>query len=320
MRKITITTGLFLASAISTLAEAQTLPATTNHAGMAMPAQSGLVTTVLSGTLGSRSASGSATLNGKAVQLVWSGDTPGSMRMWSVRSGACSTDGSIVGATSGYSAITADAKGNGTASATLSGPLNLSDAFHIAVYASSDVAAERIACGSLSSGPAVGESRMAGMDHSKMPGMDHSRMAGMDSGMAGMDHSGMKDSAMPSAAATSAKMSDSASAILLSIQQRMMEDPVIRERVMTDPTLHRLMEQLSGMGVAPAGTSLTTTMSGMRNTPAAGVKRSTATPPKKSTVTAPAKPVVKAPAKAPAMSPMPGMDHSTMPGMKKPPA
>ena len=164
-----------------------------------MPSQSAPVTTLLSGTLGSRSASGSATLDGKTVQLVWSGDAPGSVRVWSIRSGPCSTEGSIVAATSGYSAITADAKGNGAASAALSGPLNLNDAFHVAVYASSDAGAERIACGSLSSGAAVGAHQMsgmsnmkgtndmAGMDHSKMPGMDHSKMPAMDhSKMPGM--------------------------------------------------------------------------------------------------------------------------------------
>ena len=341
VHKISVSSFAACVALFGAMLQAQTSPAITNHAGMAMPSQSGPVTTVLSGTLGSRSASGSATLNDKVVQLVWSGDTPGSVRVWSVRSGPCSIDGSLVAATSNYSSIATDAKGNGTASATLSGLLDLSDAFHIAVYASVDAGAERIACGSLSSGTAVGThqmngmsnmqgaSDMAGMDHSKMPGMDHSKMPGMDhSKMAGMDHSqmaktdssmaGMDHSAIAAVSAPGTKMSDSTSAILLLIHQRMMTDPVIRERVMTDPALQRLMEQLSGMDMAATGADMTTTMPGMTNAPAGDMKRATATSTKKLT-TAPAKPVVKAPSKKPAMAPMPAMDHSKMPGMKKPP-
>lgn len=339
MRKITVRAFVACSLVFGSLAEAQTSP--TPHANMTMPGQPASVTTVLSGPLGSRSASGSATVTGRSVQLVWTSDTPGSVRAWAVRSGSCNGEGSTVGAAATYSSIAVDAKGNGGASVTLDAPLNMNEAFHVAVRASSDLNAERLACGSLSSGASMvshpaahgtngmanlngASDGMAGMDHSKMPGMD-SKRAGMDSTMGTMDHGSMNHSSMSAGAGTGMSLPDSASLMLMAIHHRMMADPVIRERVMTDPTLQRMMERMHGMGMTANGDS-SASMHGTKNAPAAGVKRSAVAPAKKSTVEAPAKSPAKASPKTPsketsktAPPPMPGMDHSKMPGMKKPP-
>lgn len=341
MHKITVGTVVACAMVVGLRADAQTSPATTAHNGMAMPTQPSPVVTVVTGPLGSRSASGSATVTGQRVQLVWSGDTPGSVRAWDVRSGPCGAGGLPVTATPTYQSIAVDAKGNGSAAVTLNTPLNFSEAFHIAVRASSDVNAEQIACGSLASGshmagsPAMHQvSGMsnhasaghdsAGMDHSKMPGMTPARAA-MDSTMGAMDHSSMDHSAMSAGAGTAKPLSDSASIMLMAIHNRMMADPVIQERVKTDPTLQRMLEKMHGMEVSVSherGAGL----HGTNSTPEAGVKRSAVDPAQKPTVAAPKKSPAKAPAKAaakeptkPATPPMPGMDHSKMPAMKKPP-
>lgn len=329
MHKITISILLTTVVAIGSHAEAQTTP---NHANMAMSAPSAITTTVLSGPLGSRSASGSATVTGQVVQLSWNGDTPGAVRAWSVRHGTCSAVGAMIGTTASYAPISVDAKGNGAAAVTLGAPLNMSEAFHIAVHAASEPNSERLACGSLSSGPDVASitsaNNMAGMDHSIMIGMDHSNMPGMnpnkpamDSTMAGMNHAGMNHALMNATSTPLTPMSDSASAILLAIHQRMLADPVIRERVATDPTLQRMMEQLSDMEMSSSGMN-TSTAREMSSESAVGVKRNTGVPAKKSTPTSPAKAATKAPVKEPvkaATPSMPAMDHSKMPGMKKPP-
>jgi hypothetical protein len=89
---------------------------------------------------------------------------------------------------------------------------------------------------------------MAGMDHGAMAGaqgVQHGNMPGMQHGQAGqgtrqgspaMDHSRM--GGMPMDAAAMQRM--------MEIHMRMMADPVIRERVATDPALQRMMQEMHG--------------------------------------------------------------------------
>jgi hypothetical protein len=99
--------------------------------------------------------------------------------------------------------------------------------------------------------PAGQQGQMRGMQHGSMamprdstsqsmPGMDHSRMPGMQGGQnpsggaPGMQHGGMQ-------------MDQTMMQGMMEMHLRMMEDPVIRERVATDPTLQRMMQGMPGM-------------------------------------------------------------------------
>lgn len=99
---------------------------------------------------------------------------------------------------------------------------------------------------------------MAGMNHGtmggaqagSMAGMDHTNMPGMQGGnapapaqagqMPGMDHSGMP-------AMTNPGQGGPAMEQMMAMHQRMMQDPVIRERVATDPVLQRMMQDMESM-------------------------------------------------------------------------
>jgi hypothetical protein len=168
---------------------------------------------------------------------------------------------------------------------------------------------------------------MAGMDHAKMkmPGMRDSTKAAdarhppahahaaADStrprpdSMPRMDHSKIN---MPSKADSSMReMSDSSMAEL---HMRMMADPVIRERVMADSAMRRMMRDMMSRMPAEHRAHMEALMREARPAPAkpstAGKKPSASRkPPAKKPVTKP----------APKDS-MPGMDHGKMPGMKKP--
>ena len=179
---------------------------------------------------------------------------------------------------------------------------------------------------------------MAGMSgaHANMPGMkmDSSPPSGAQ-GMAGMDHSkmgGMK----PAAESTSKAPVDHAA--MLQMHARMMQDPVIRERVMGDTSMRRLMNEMMqsmpadhemNMGeVKPSATrnaapssapkkkSRTTASTKTQTT--SSMTRSSAAKAKSTPKAAPA--AKKKPAPKPAAKPMPPMDHSKMPGMEMPPA
>ncbi len=204
---------------------------------------------------------------------------------------------------------------------------------------------------------------MAGMQHgaagaAPMAGMQHG--AANSTGMAGMQHGarGMGDSAkagaahqMPGMAGMTAMpgmthgamgaASDSMSAMhmssMMQMHERMMRDPVIRERVMADTAMRRMMQ---GM-MDPSMPGMQHDMPGMQHdmTPAAARPSTTRartttsrkaasakTPARSSTArkspakTTPAKkaaPAKKAPAKPAPAKPAP-MDHSKMPGMNMP--
>jgi hypothetical protein len=142
---------------------------------------------------------------------------------------------------------------------------------------------------------------MKGMQHGSgampaMPGMTHrADSAATRSGMAAMP--GMSHGADSSAASTPQMME---------MHERMMRDPVIRDRVMADTAMRRMMEAIDsthgGMQATAAKKPATRSTSTARKAPPARK----ATPTKKP---APGKKVPPRPAP---------MDHSRMPGMKMP--
>ena len=83
---------------------------------------------------------------------------------------------------------------------------------------------------------------MAGMDHGAMPGMQH------DSAQAGqMQHAGMvHDSAAAHPDTTRAGHGAMNMDLMMEMHTRMLADPVIRERIATDPVLQRLMREIHG--------------------------------------------------------------------------
>ncbi len=180
-----------------------------------------------------------------------------------------------------------------------------------------------------------------------MAGMDHSKMAGSPAGGAApMNHASMTtppDSAGRTGSMNMMGMNMDRSA-MMQMHMRMMEDPVIRERVMRDTTMRRLMNEMmqsmpadhemnmGDMAPSEARRSVTSqraknksrtsaTSAKSRNT-SSMTKTSTAKKVKASTSTGTSTPKKK-PALKPAPKPaMPPMDHSkmNMPGMEMPPA
>ncbi len=114
---------------------------------------------------------------------------------------------------------------------------------------------------------------MAGMAHAAMAGMPGMQHGTMPAGQAVRSGSGMSMPGMNMPGMASGKggmtMSDTTQshgemslAVLMAMHERMMADPVIRERVATDPVLQRMMRELSGqMG---GGQSSPMNMSGMQ--------------------------------------------------------
>ena len=283
------------------------------------------VTALLTNPLGSRSASGTATVIGNAVHIAWSGDVPGSRRIWSVRRGSCTREQGIVGVTSNDAVITVDASGAGRAVVTLNAPLESASPMHVVVHAdgaadnaaddAADGAADvALACGALWNGTpmrpdvdhrshgapsATPPSVSAGtVDHGAM---DHSTIdhAAMRTTGASLHDTGTLDSNLPATV-------DSAWSALMAIHRRMMADPVIRDRVRTDPLLQRMLEQFSVHDSTSMHKSMPAmSKPGMSSAPATSARRGAK------------KPATKKPAAKPAPTSMPGMDHSTMPGMNQ---
>jgi len=182
---------------------------------------------------------------------------------------------------------------------------------------------------------------MAGMDHSKMPGMSP---AAAVSPTAAANHAGMnmdKDSAAKGGSMDMMQMNMDHSA-MMQMHMRMMEDPVIRERVMRDTTMRRLMNEMmqgmpadhemnmSNMTPSRARPSAPSPSTKNRSRTATSAKtRSSISMTRKSTTkktntsTAKGTATTKKPAAKSAPKPaMPPMDHSkmNMPGMEMPPA
>ena len=278
------TVALVPSLCVSAAAAAQTGGTTPDRAGMQMTAGSG-VSALLTSVLGTRSASGMATVEGRTVRVTWTGDQPGSTRPWYVHRGTCTRDEGMIGAASAYRPITVDASGSGASTATLDVPLTAGNTYYVAVHGSAtpatDPKANVIACGALTdgsmrmaqpSGQQAGTTSMASMQHGSMQhgSVQHGSMqtgttqtgtpqmgTTQTGNAAAMDHSAM---AMPSTPQSGTSMpgmpgmsgmrsTDSASASLMAIHMRMMADPVIRDRVMTDPVLQRMMAQMPTAGM-----------------------------------------------------------------------
>lgn len=146
---------------------------------------------------------------------------------------------------------------------------------------------------------------MAGMDHSKMnmpasAGTSPDSMPGMK-----MPAPGMKGMNMSSA--------DSSKQSMMDLHMRMMEDPIIRSRMMADPGMRRMMTNMMN-SMPPEHRAM---MQGMTSKPArsASASRSAAASrsSSKSTATKKKATVKKTTAKKPVKKdPMSGMDHSKM--------
>ena len=176
--------------------------------------------------------------------------------------------------------------------------------------------------------PGVRDSSKAGaVDHSRMhmPGKPDSARVPNDS-MAGMDHSKMK---MPPGQRTDSaarEVSGAPMEQMMELHMRMMADSVIRDRIMGDTTMRRMMmDMVSEMPPEHRGHMETM----MREAEAASARAKASAAARKPTAvrrpaaTKPAaKPATrnatKPPQKPAAKDSMPGMDHSKMPGMKKP--
>jgi hypothetical protein len=172
------------------------------------------------------------------------------------------------------------------------------------------------------------------MDHSTMPGMKPAD----STSKAAMNHGDMNMAVDPAAKGAGMNMGmkmDQSS--MMQMHMRMMQDPVIRERVMRDTTMRRLMNGMMQsmpanpemeMGEMTPATVDHATPKVKSRTSASTKTKSTSTM-TKSSATAKAKSTPKTssatkkkPAAKPAPKPMPPMDHSKMkmPGMEMPPA
>jgi hypothetical protein len=295
--RLVLAGALWAPAAIS----AQMAATVANHAFMAAP-DSAAVISLLTSPLGSRGPSGSAVLSGKALRIEWTGDQPGNTRMWAMRRGSCARDEGALSESEKFAPLAVNASGNASASAELAAPVPPGNVYLVVHSSPTEPEPVVLACGSLSNVGAVGASEGA-MDHSAMDhsAMDHSRMnMGAANSRVRIENAGTSEMNMVGSA------NDSLYSRLMAIHTRMMADPVIRERVLTDPVLQRMI------GDTHADSSQMN-MTGTEVAPKTPIAKST------TKRAAPSKPSAK-PAPKPASQAMPGMDHGKMPGMKMPPA
>ena len=262
------------------------------HEQTPAPSRDSTITTLLTGPLGSRSLSGTATLSGTTIRVTLSGDRPGATRPWHIHRGPCNRDEGVVAATGAYQSIVVDSRGEGSATATLVAPLTPGVRHVVEVHdTTAGTALGVIACGTLTEAEQGRDT--SATDMSKMESMGHG-----------------------------ATRPDSVSSLLVAVYNRMMADPVIRERAATDPVLRRLVAQLATMrgATAPPLPDDDTSMPGMTMPPAPTTKgaSSETTNRRTSVKSKSAKPAQKPATKAaPKPAPRPPKD-SMPPGMKMP--
>lgn len=321
----------------ASVAAAQAKDAHASHDTANPASHKGDRVTYLTGALGSRSASGTATLRGRTVSIEWSGDEPTRARGWRLRSGSCGQRDQVTGADVHDTPMTTNAAGKASGVASLEASTDTTTALSVIVLsAPNDASASQLACGSFALPfAAQGHEAMSGMsndmsaarrsaasdstmNHAKM---DKSQGTTANTADSQMDHAkmDMHDSAKPPNAkddmasmkddgATMPSPRDSSTTTLLKIYRRMLADPVIRERVMTDPALQLLLSPTS-----PANGLMKKT-----HRDAGAPDRSADL----STTPSSAKPTIrKASPKSvskPSPAPMPGMDHSKMTPKRKP--
>jgi hypothetical protein len=174
---------------------------------------------------------------------------------------------------------------------------------------------------------------MAGMEHTGMHAPDSARAADTTMAMPAMrDSSRIRGDSMRGMDSVAMRHAMGDSAIggmgaqmqrMMDLYLRMMADPVVRERLMADTAMRRMMNEM--MREMPA--EHREHMQEMMRTPApAPARPPTAKPtpphaghaaPSRTPTPAKSRPAAKKPAKPPRDS-TPGMDHGRMPGMKKP--
>ena len=198
---------------------------------------------------------------------------------------------------------------------------------------------------------------MAGMDHGRMPGMQNMQSMGNVQSMGNMQNQNMPgmggDTSRPRAdtaaamdhAAMGQQMGDPTGPPgamqdqmeqMMSMHMRMMADPIIRERMMADTAMRRMMmnmmddmpadrraemERMMRESPRPAARPAAAPRRGVARRPAPGASpaaRPAANPPAKAPVKPPAKPPARPQAQQPRRDSTPPVDHSKMPGMKKP--
>lgn len=143
---------------------------------------------------------------------------------------------------------------------------------------------------------------MAGMGHGAMAGMEQGGMAGMPAAQQGTMQGMQGMAGMQGASPTQGMSAQTLQAIL----DRMLADPVIRERVVTDPVLQRLLAGGASGGMPGMPGVQGQGMPGMQHGNMPGMQGMPGmSQPNQNT-------------RGATMSPsgaMPGMDHSSMPGM-----
>ncbi len=102
-----------------------------------------------------RKVSGTATAKptadgkGSDVQVTITGDTPGATRPWHIHTGSCAASGGVVGGGRAYTPMTIDAKGNGSAKATLTVPLADTATYYVNIHDAAAAMGVIVACGDL---------------------------------------------------------------------------------------------------------------------------------------------------------------------------
>lgn len=86
---------------------------------------------------------------GMDVQVTLSGDTPGATRPWHIHTGSCAASGGVVGGGRAYAPMVIDAKGNGSAKATLTVVLADTAAYYVNIHDAAAAMGIIVACGDL---------------------------------------------------------------------------------------------------------------------------------------------------------------------------
>lgn len=102
-----------------------------------------------------RKVSGTATAvptadgKGLDVSVQLTGDTPGAIRPWHVHVGSCAKSGGVFGGGRAYSPITIDAKGNGSAKATVPAVFADTSTYYVNIHDAATAMSIIVACGDL---------------------------------------------------------------------------------------------------------------------------------------------------------------------------
>lgn len=135
-------------------ARAQGTDTVTNHGSMrGMAAMPGMSTAhrgdgiaVLVAPSGAKAPSGMAMVNGTTVELMLSGDEPGSKRVWHAHKGTCAHDEGMIGHADAYPPLMIGLNGKGRAKVKLDSPLADGSTYFVAVHISATDMKSIVAC------------------------------------------------------------------------------------------------------------------------------------------------------------------------------